>query len=148
MFRRADLRRFLRRSLSTPELLDHPALPGAEDQLPNLRDDVDVYWDRLCRDGGLEALEAMLGQLDALRDTRPEGVAGRLALAARSLECPVMLVWGDRDELVPTSLATRSAELFDEPQLRIVEGCGHAPQRERPEAMLEILNTFDRRMQD
>ncbi|MFV8753303.1 alpha/beta fold hydrolase [Nannocystaceae bacterium ST9] len=135
-FRRADLRRFLRRSLSTEDLLERP----------EFADDVDVYWDRLCRDGGLEAVEAMLAALDALHDEVPDGVRERLHDAMASLEVPTMVIWGDRDAIVPTPLAEATAALFPDAELRIIEGCGHAPQRERPQALLRALDSFDRRM--
>ncbi|EDM79358.1 Alpha/beta hydrolase fold protein [Plesiocystis pacifica SIR-1] len=132
-FRRADLRRFLRRSLSTEELLDHEPLA----------DDVDVYWDRLCRDGGLEAVEAMLRQLDDLHQHEPGGTRQRLIEACQTIEglrTPTMLVWGDRDAIVPTAMSERTAGLLPSSALRIIEGCGHAPQRERPEALLRALD--------
>jgi pimeloyl-ACP methyl ester carboxylesterase len=136
VFRRADLRRFLQRSLSTPELLTGEGLC----------DDVDVYWDRLCRTGGLEAMQAMLRQIDNLSDPRPGGVRERLHEAARSSTSPTMVVWGDHDQIVPTHDAERAAALIPGAELRIVEGCGHAPQRERPEALLRVLDGFERRM--
>ncbi|GEM_PF-1265412 len=144
VFRRADLRRFLQRCLSTPDRLRSDALRG----------DVDIYWDRLCRSGGLEAVEAMLSQIDALhalhatsrrhphRDTRQN-----LYDAARSLRTPAMVVWGDRDTITPTIQAQRVAGLIPGAQLRIIEGCGHAPQRERPDALRRVIEAFDRRMQ-
>jgi pimeloyl-ACP methyl ester carboxylesterase len=135
-FRRAALRRFLRRSLSTEELLDRP----------EFADDVDVYWDRLCRDGGLEAVEAMLAQLDALHDDDRDGVRERLHAAMDSLSVSTMLVWGDRDAIIPTPLAEPTLALLPDAELRIIEGCGHAPQRERPLALLRALDSFDRRM--
>ena len=138
VFRKADLRRFLRRSLSTPELLSGEALA----------DDVDIYWDRLCRDGGLEAVEAMLDQLDRLHLNERDGVRQRLHAAMAGLELPTMVLWGDRDTLVPTALAERCTALIPGAQLRIIEGCGHAPQRERPEALRRALASFERRMQD
>lgn len=138
VFRRADLRRVLRRSLSTEELLERD----------NLCDDVDVYWDRLCRTGGLEAVQAMLGQLDELYEHTPDGVRERLHAAARSIRSPTMVAWGDRDAIVPTATAVRVAALIPDAELRIVEGCGHAPQRERPEALRRVLEAFDRRMRD
>jgi pimeloyl-ACP methyl ester carboxylesterase len=137
VFRRADLRRFLRRSLSTPELLDSE----------QLRSDVDIYWDRLCRDGGLEAVQSMLRQLDLLHEFTVDGVRERLHVAARSITTPTMFVWGDRDVIVPTALAERTTALIPGAELRIVEGCGHAPHRERPEALLRVLDGFERRMQ-
>lgn len=133
VFRKADLRRFLDRSRCEPEPLE--ACP-----------DVDVYWDRLCRSGGLEAVQAMLEQLDALDEHTRDGVRERLHEAARALTCPTMIVWGDHDRIVPTALAERVAKLIPAAELRILEGCGHAPQRERPELLRKALDGFDRRM--
>lgn len=116
LYRRADLRRYLGRVFSTPELLDERA--------------VDVYWDRLGRDGGREAAYAMLLQmtrLDALRER-----IGRV-------DVPTLVVWGDRDSLMPVQTGQRLAELLPQGQLRVVEGCGHAVAEERPNALLELL---------
>jgi pimeloyl-ACP methyl ester carboxylesterase len=144
-FRRASLRRFLRRSLSTAAI---ESTNPARDVLdcPEFCDDVDVYWDRLCRDGGLEAVEAMLAQLDALHDDVVDGVREHLHVAMASLQVPTMLVWGDRDTIVPTPLAEPTLALLPDAELRIIEGCGHAPQRECPQALLRTLAGFDRRM--
>lgn len=136
VFRRADLRRYLLRSLSNPALLDSP----------RLRDDVDVYWDRLCRDGGLEATQAMLAQLDRLHEYELDGVRERLVTAARSLESPTMVVWGDRDDIIPTALAERTAAMIPGARLRIVESCGHAPHREQPEALQRVFDGFEREL--
>lgn len=143
-FRRADLRRFLRRSLSA----SHDAGDLGSDLLarPEFVDDVDVYWDRLCRDGGLEAVEAMLAQLDALHDDVDDGVRERMHDAMASLSVPTMLVWGDRDALIPTPLAEPTLALLPDAELRIIESCGHAPHREQPRALLQALAGFDRRM--
>jgi pimeloyl-ACP methyl ester carboxylesterase len=135
-FRRADLRRFLRRSLSMIDGQDRSGLDV----------DVDVYWDRLCRDGGLEAVEAMLAQLDALHDDVTDGVRERLHVAMAGLRVPTMLVWGDRDAIVPTPLAEPTLALLPDAELRIIEACGHAPHRERPQALVQALAGFDRRM--
>lgn len=135
-FRRADLRSFLQRSLAHPERLDTEGLCN----------EVDVYWDRLCRTGGLEAVQAMLGQLHALEQRSRDGVRERLHDAARSLTCPSMIVWGDRDAIVPPSMAEGVHQLMRGAELRVIEDCGHAPQRERPEALALVLEAFDRRM--
>ncbi|NVB40118.1 alpha/beta hydrolase [Pseudenhygromyxa sp. WMMC2535] len=136
VFRRADLRRFLRRCLADPALLEREPLDH----------DVDVYWDRLCRDGGLEAVEAMLRQIDALHDGAPAGSRARLYDMIRSRNEPTMLVWGDRDEIVPPAQGDRVATLLPDAQLRVLEACGHAPQREHPKSLFRAIESFDRRM--
>ncbi|MFO7562536.1 MAG: alpha/beta hydrolase [Enhygromyxa sp.] len=142
VFRKADLRRFLQRSLHQPELLE-PAKPPDQQALCS---DVEVYWDRLCRSGGLEAVQAMLEQIDTLAEHTRDGVRERLHEAARSLSTPTMIVWGDDDRIVPTRFAQRATALIPDAELRIIEACGHAPHRERPEALREVLDAFDRRM--
>lgn len=119
LYRRADLRRYLGRVFSTPELLDERA--------------VDVYWDRLGRDGGREAAYAMLLQmtkLDLLRD--------RIA----QVKAPTLVVWGDRDSLMPLETAEQLVGLLAESELRVVEGCGHAVTEERPDALVELLREY------
>ncbi len=116
LYRRTDLRRYLGRVFSTPELLDERA--------------VDVYWDRLGRDGGREAAYAMLLQMNQL-DRLPEQV--------ERIEAPTLVVWGDRDSLMGVEVGERLVELLADARLEVVEGCGHAVAEERPDALIELL---------
>jgi pimeloyl-ACP methyl ester carboxylesterase len=116
LYRRAELRRYLARVFSTPELLDERA--------------VDVYWDRLGRGGGREAAHAMLLQM-----TRLDPTGERLA----RVEAPTLVVWGDRDTLMPVETGERLVRLLPRATLRVVEGCGHAVPEERPDALLELV---------
>lgn len=119
LYRRSELRRHLQRVLSTPELLDERA--------------VDVYWDRLGRDGGREAAYAMLQQM-----TRLEPLRERLP----KVQAPTLVVWGDRDALMPVDTGERLAKLVPGARLVVVEGCGHAVPEERPEALVELVRGF------
>lgn len=114
LFRRTELRRHLARVLSTPELLDERA--------------VDVYWDRLGREGGREAAHAMLQRMAELD---PGGT--RLA----RVRAPTRVVWGDRDALMPVATGERLARALPDARLVVVEGCGHAVPEERPDALVE-----------
>ncbi len=116
LYRRTDLRRYLSKVFSTPELLDERA--------------VDVYWDRLGRDGGRETAYAMLEQM-----TRLDALSERLG----RVEAPTLVVWGDRDRLMPVGIGERIVELLPQAALAVVEGCGHAVAEERPGALLELL---------
>lgn len=119
LYRRSELRRHLQRVLSTPELLDERA--------------VDVYWDRLGRDGGREAAYATLGQM-----TRLEPLTEKLA----KVEAPTLVVWGDRDALMPADTGERLCRMIPQSRLAVVEGCGHAVPEERPEALVELVQGF------
>lgn len=116
LYRRADLSRYLGMALSTPELLDEGA--------------VDVYWDRLGRHGGREAAYALLLQMAEL---------GWLDEHLAKVVAPTMVVWGDRDALMPPSVGERLAERLPDAVFRVVEGCGHAVAEERPEPLIALV---------
>lgn len=111
--RRADLQRVLAQAACSPELADESELH--------------VFWDRLGRAGGREATHAMLTHLS--------GVV-RMRERFAELRTPTLLVWGDRDRIVPPEQGARLAELLPgPPELVLVEGSGHNPARERPEIL-------------
>lgn len=116
VFGRADLRRVLEQTVSTPELV-RPAR-------------LNVYWDRLGRGGAREATHAMLEQVaksDRLREHLDE------------VYQPTQVVCGDRDALVPPEHGERLVELLAAGILEVVDGCGHAVAEERPERLVELI---------
>jgi pimeloyl-ACP methyl ester carboxylesterase len=116
LFRRADLRDFLERSLARPDELDLSTL--------------DVYWDRLTRDGGMEAAEAMVEHIEGIR---------ALADAFRRIETRCTVVWGETDRIVPIEHGRRLVDAMHRATLVELAHCGHAPHRERPNALLELF---------
>jgi 2-hydroxymuconate-semialdehyde hydrolase len=116
LFKRTDLGRYLAGALSTPELLDEDA--------------VDLYWDRLVRRGGLEATHAILRQMQNLDHMR-----GRLG----DIRCKTMVIRGDRDQLVSPEAVQQMVDLLPDAALRVIDGCGHAPNEERPDALVELV---------
>ncbi len=116
LYRRADLRRYMARVYSTPELLDERA--------------IDIYWDRLAREGGRDAALAMLRQLANLDHMRER---------FKAITMPTLVVWGDRDRIIVPELGDRLVELLPNAILRTIEGCGHAANEERPEALLPLI---------
>ena len=63
----------------------------------------------------------------------------RLYLAAR---VPVMLVWGDRDGVIPVRHAIEAHELIENSRLEILDGVGHFPHVEEPERFAALLVDF------
>lgn len=61
------------------------------------------------------------------------------------LRCPVLLVHGDRDRLVPLAHAQEAARRIPGAKLVILRGCGHWPPRERPKELLTALQAFLRK---
>ncbi len=116
---RRDLERHLRKSLAAPETLEPLA--------------VDIYWDRLARDGGRAAALAMLydvERLERMHDRLPQVVQ------------PALVVWGDRDAIVPRTHADDLVAAIPDATLEVVEGCGHTPAEERPDELVRLLRPF------
>jgi pimeloyl-ACP methyl ester carboxylesterase len=59
------------------------------------------------------------------------------------LRLPVLLVWGDRDQIVERAVQT--GLLLSIPganNLEVLRGCGHTPMLERPAAFAQVLLNF------
>ncbi len=98
-------------------------------------------------------LRQRLVGLAAERAAYPEA-AGSYAQAAGSLfrylamrmrddiaavRCPTMLVHGELDRLVPVSFARDVAVHRPDWELHVIEDCGHAPQLELPERVVDMV---------
>jgi pimeloyl-ACP methyl ester carboxylesterase len=59
-----------------------------------------------------------------------------------SVECPVLLVWGTRDRMVPHSGARVLLEALPHTRVELLEGVGHCPQLEATDRLLEHLLPF------
>jgi pimeloyl-ACP methyl ester carboxylesterase len=55
------------------------------------------------------------------------------------VECPVLLVWGDRDRMVTHRGARLVTEALPATTYELLEGIGHCPQLEAPERVAELL---------
>jgi pimeloyl-ACP methyl ester carboxylesterase len=78
--------------------------------------------------------------LDSGRGLLPELAVAPFDLAA--VACPVLLVWGARDRMVPHSGARVVLDALPETHVELIEGCGHCPQLEATEQLLELLLAF------
>ncbi|HEY6780839.1 MAG TPA: alpha/beta hydrolase, partial [Thermoleophilaceae bacterium] len=58
------------------------------------------------------------------------------------VDCPVLLIWGERDLLVFQTGAERVLDAADTARLELIDDCGHCPQLERPERLTELLVDF------
>ena len=57
-------------------------------------------------------------------------------------EIPTMIIWGDRDAVIPVSHGHIAHELIPGSRLEIVEGAGHFLPIERPELLDRLLRDF------
>jgi pimeloyl-ACP methyl ester carboxylesterase len=59
-----------------------------------------------------------------------------------AVACPVLLVWGTRDRMIPHTGARVVLDALPETRVELIEGCGHSPQLEATEELLELLLGF------
>ena len=57
----------------------------------------------------------------------------------KGLACPVLILWGSDDLLIPVSSAIEFSQLLPNDTLVVIKDCGHVPMEECPE---ESLNAF------
>jgi pimeloyl-ACP methyl ester carboxylesterase len=55
---------------------------------------------------------------------------------------PTLIVWGDRDRVIPLSHAHQAHEVIPNSRLEIMEGAGHFPHVDKPFRFVEILEEF------
>ncbi len=60
------------------------------------------------------------------------------------IACPVLVVWGERDVMVSPTGAERIAAELPETQVELIEGCGHCPQIEAADRVVDLLLEFSR----
>lgn len=85
--------------------------------------------------------EAFMHTLRSVVDLHGQRVdaSDRLYLAAA---VPTLIVWGDRDPIIPVSHAYAAHEAIAGSRLEIFEGVGHYPHCERPARFVEVLTDF------
>ena len=86
-----------------------------------------LLWDQLA------VTRSLIGQ-----DGQNEIVLDRLS----HLDMPVLLVWGDSDEIIPIAHAQQALRQLRSGRLAVIPDCGHMPQVERPELLLEAVLPF------
>lgn len=89
----------------------------------------------------LSSLERSMGVLDIGRRLIPE-LTDPFDLEA--IDCPLLLVWGDRDRMVYMTGAERVLRTVDYADIEVLAGCGHCPQLERPDELAELVLEFPR----
>jgi pimeloyl-ACP methyl ester carboxylesterase len=115
-YRRADLERTIGRSFAEPHRPDPVTL--------------DVYWDRLGREGGIAAARDMLMQLE-----RAPAVGDAFGASG----VPALLLWGDRDPVGPAD-RTRWTEVLPGVSTMVVDACGQAVAEDRPDLLAAVLD--------
>jgi pimeloyl-ACP methyl ester carboxylesterase len=140
------------------------ALPGAEWVLPLLcaagvRDvvdsiaeffgrlglragpDLEEMWRGFRSLGDVDGRQAFIHTLRTIVDVRGQrvGAADRLYLAAA---IPTMIVWGERDPMIPVAHARAAHQAIAGSRLEIFPDAGHFPHRDDPRRFVEVLVDF------
>lgn len=92
-------------------------------------------WDRAL----VEFTAAML--LDEESNTKPE-----LSKKLNEISCPVLIVTGDSDRLVPSWNAERLSRVIPGASFEVIKQCGHLPHEEKMEEFISIVENFLRRL--
>jgi pimeloyl-ACP methyl ester carboxylesterase len=59
-----------------------------------------------------------------------------------AIACPVLLVWGTRDHMCPHRGARVLTAALPGARVELIEGCGHTPQLEAPDRLIELMLGF------
>ena len=93
---------------------------------------VQLYEDMACREGNRKALIKRLGLERS--DTN----------LLKRVKAPVMIVWGDRDFLIPLENAYKFQRDLNRDTLIIMKGIGHLPMEESPQNVVSAVDRFIR----
>ena len=97
-----------------------------------------------------ETLKQLKEKLFAVADARPAALRQGLQILAtvdardgmRTCDKPCLVVLGERDQLVPSTVADFYATLPMQPQVAVIEGAGHAPFISHAEETLGLIECF------
>ena len=81
------------------------------------------------------------GQLAALR-ARTQAGEFPIEQDLNTISVPTLIIWGAEDALIPLEAGRKMNSLIKGSQLVIIERCGHVPQEELPERVLDEMTRF------
>ncbi len=69
----------------------------------------------------------------------------RLTARYPTIKQRTLVIWCDRDETVPIETGIRLTKALPNARMKVISGCSHAPQDERPAAVVDLFKSFLRR---
>jgi len=98
-------------------------------------------WRAYCSLAGAENRKAFVRTIRGVIEPGGQSVSAldRLYLAAH---VPTLIVWGDRDDIIPVEHAYTAHETIPGSRLEILEGTGHFPHVEAPDRFVAVLTDF------
>ena len=121
------------------------ALALTSDKLVRAGLEKSFYDDKKVDDGRVAAyyrpLKTRAGQLAALR-ARTQSEDFPIENELGKIHTPTLIIWGVQDELIPLEAGHKINSLISNSQLVTFEGCGHVPQEEVPERVVDEIVAF------
>ena len=135
-------------SAMLPALLDTFAAELAEDYVRTLNRFLALQVRG--SDGASEVLKTLRALILVHGEPNPEGLRAGLEILRTAdlrdslgrIDCPALLLMGERDTLVPVNAGQAACELFPAAQLQVVAGAGHAPFIAQPEMVAGLITGF------
>lgn len=88
-----------------------------------------------------ETRHAFIHTVRAVMDLKGQRIDARNRLYLAN-NIPVMIVWGERDRLIPIKHGREAHEMLPKSRLEVFEGAGHFPHRDDPGRFVEIVLDF------
>ncbi|HVP30805.1 MAG TPA: alpha/beta fold hydrolase [Myxococcota bacterium] len=103
--------------------------------------DLEEVWRGFVSLGDADTRRAFLDTARSVLDVRGQRVSAtnRLYLAE---ELPTLLIWGERDPLIPVRHAHAAHESIPGSRLEVFPGAGHFPHRDDPRRFVDLLQEF------
>ncbi len=131
------------------ELFSYPSRRGIEIffrlavRNPSLitKDFVELYYDIFCQPGFQKSFLRILRQIVNFRGARDE-ILGPIMNNVSKITQPVLIIWGEKDRVLPLKHGYLGKEKLPKANLKIMEGCGHIPFFERADEFNKTVLTF------
>jgi pimeloyl-ACP methyl ester carboxylesterase len=101
----------------------------------------DEMWNAYSSLADRQTRQAFLRTLRSVVDYRGQAVSALHKLHLTP-QMPTLLIWGDRDRIIPVDHGYAAHDAFSGSRLEVLGGVGHFPQVEAPTAVVEILEDF------
>jgi pimeloyl-ACP methyl ester carboxylesterase len=84
------------------------------------------------------AYHAVIKTAEQILPPNPKEIIARY----KNIMIPVLLIWGEKDEVIPLDIGKKLAESMPNSKLVVIPNCGHAPQEECPGKAIEAMEHF------
>ena len=131
------------------ELFSHPSRRGVEiffklavrNRALVTKEFVELYYDIFSQPGFQKFFLKILRQIVNIRGAREE-ILGPIMNNLPKITQPVLIIWGEKDRVLPLKHGHLAKEKLPNATLEIMEGCGHIPFFERSEEFNRAVLSF------